>query len=385
MSRPPTVLQTYTIPLTMVKRDMESWIEPIKAEYNQLVYESQAVKPVKLSELEAMEGYQDMELAPSKLVTTVKSPNGKHKARIVICGNLVTKAHEDGSRPKAASVPAADLYAGGADATAIRCMVRKTALMEGWDMGVVDIKGAFLLAPRRRERECLMMTIPPKLLVQVGICPPDERWVIQRAMYGLETSPADWSDFRDRSVKRADFLTKPITVGATWSRFRRFAGLYDMAEPEDLETLKKIGICREWALKGLTVAVELERWKPTTEEHHRIRRLGICAVAAGVCHVVQRWKSHLCCLKRKSRTPRENEPGIGTQLTETRWPRENEPGPNHQLLRENEPSIKKTLKPQSPTSFGNLILGNRFLGITWLTALVKTTSVAKVHRFSTPV
>ena len=68
----------------------------------------------------------------------------------------------------------------------------------------------------------------------------------------------------------ADFLTKPITVGATWSRFRRFAGLYDMAEPEDLETLKKIGICREWALKGLTVAVELERWKPTTEEHHRI-------------------------------------------------------------------------------------------------------------------
>ena len=31
-----------------------------------------------------------------------------------------------------------------------------------------------------------------------------------------------------------------------------------MAKPEDLEILKKIGICREWALKGLTVAVELE-------------------------------------------------------------------------------------------------------------------------------
>lgn len=71
----------------MVKRDLESWIEPIKAEYNQLVYESQAVKPVKLSDLEAMEGYQDMELAPSKLVTTVKSPNGKHKARMREFGN----------------------------------------------------------------------------------------------------------------------------------------------------------------------------------------------------------------------------------------------------------------------------------------------------------
>ena len=44
---------------------------------------------------------------------------------------MVTKAHEDGNRPQAASVPAADLYAGGADATAIRCMVRKTAMMEG--------------------------------------------------------------------------------------------------------------------------------------------------------------------------------------------------------------------------------------------------------------
>ena len=95
----------------------------------------------------------------------------------------------------------------------------------------------------------------------------------------------------------ADFLTKPITVGTTWSRFRRFAGLCDMAEPEDLEILKKIGICREWALKGLTVAVELEKWQPVTESQHRIRRLGICAVATGICHVVQRWKSHLCCLK----------------------------------------------------------------------------------------
>ena len=97
---------------------------------------------------------------------------------------------------------------GGADATAIRCMVRKTAMMEGWDMGVVDINGAFLLAPRRRERECLMMTIPPKLLVQAGIFPHDERWVIQKAMYGLETSPADWSDFRDRSVKRFQWSHK---------------------------------------------------------------------------------------------------------------------------------------------------------------------------------
>ena len=84
----------------------------------------------------------------------------------------------------------------------------------------------------------------------------------------------------------ADFLTKPITVGTTCSRFRMFAGRCDMAEPEDLEILKKIGICRELALKGLTVAVELEKWRPVAESQHRIRKLGICAVATGICHVV---------------------------------------------------------------------------------------------------
>ncbi|CAL1144277.1 unnamed protein product [Cladocopium goreaui] len=288
VSRPPTVLQTYTIPLTMVKRDMESWIEPIKAEYNQLVYESQAVKPVKLSELEA---------------------------------------HEDGNKTQATPVTAADLYAGGADATAIRCMVRKTAMIDGWDMGVLDIKGAFLLAPRRREQECLMMTIPSKLLVQAGICPPEERWVIQKAMYGLETSPADWSSFRDQRVKkfewssngrsfwmrqtvepnvwqlvsseepgRADsdervegfctfYVDDVLVCGPTevikgclnrinqeWNcseaeylsekgmlrfcgmelKLHPFAGLYDMAEPEDLETLKKIGA--QVFNSGVTVA-----------------------------------------------------------------------------------------------------------------------------------
>ena len=57
-------------------------------------------KTGKVKELEAMEGYQTMELAPSKFVTTVKSPNGKRKARIVICGNLVTKLTRMATRSK---------------------------------------------------------------------------------------------------------------------------------------------------------------------------------------------------------------------------------------------------------------------------------------------
>ena len=65
-----------------------------------------------------------------------------------------------------------------------------------------------------------MMTIPPKLLVQAGICPPDERWVIQKAAYGLEASPADWSSFRDQRVKKFE-----------WSSNGRAFWMRQMVEP----------------------------------------------------------------------------------------------------------------------------------------------------------
>jgi len=71
----------------------------------------------------------------------------------------------------------------------------------------------------------------------------------------------------------ADFLTKPSTVGTTWARFRTFAGFYDMAEPGDLESLKKIAICKDWGLKGLAVAVELEKWNLSVEEQKTVSAL----------------------------------------------------------------------------------------------------------------
>ena len=138
-----------------------------------------------------------------------------------------------------------------------------------------------------------------------------------------------------------------------------------MAEPEDLEILRKIGICREWALKGLTVAAGLEKWRPVTESQHRIRKLGICAVATGICHVVQRWKSYLCCLKRKERKPREYEPGLGKPPTERGWLRENEPSPQptSKMPRENEPGINPSNgHHQGPTLFGDSGFGESSFG-----------------------
>ena len=54
--KPPTVLQTYTVPLAAVKQNFDDWVGPIKAECHQLVTESGAVKPVTLQELEKNAG-----------------------------------------------------------------------------------------------------------------------------------------------------------------------------------------------------------------------------------------------------------------------------------------------------------------------------------------
>ena len=221
----------------------------------------------------------------------------------------------------------------------------------------VDVCGPFVkgtdlgVSKRRKVKYALIATIPVP------------QWPTPGETEVLPKDPKEDPEAGSSVELAADFLTKPITVGTTWSRFRVFAGLCDLNEPEDVETLKKIGICREWALKGLTVAVELEKWKPESETQHQIRRLGLVAVGHAICHVVQKWKSHLCCLKRKERPPRENEPGLGKPPTEKGWLRENEPSPNHQMkaLRENEPSIE-TLNPQSSlghdfgkSSFGDCV------------------------------
>ena len=198
---------------------------------------------------------------------------------------------------------------------------------------------------------------------------------------GMETEARGWGGTGSRLPH------KTHDCGTTWTRFRTFAGLYNMAEPEDLETLKKIAICMDWALKGLVVAVKSEKWNPSAEEHKTVTEVGICAVAAG--HVVQRWKHHLCCLKRKGMA-REDEPGnsngeSGNPGSITRWLREDEPslnpvdGPHVKKgwLRENEPSPQPTSKMprenepginpsnghhQGPTLFGDSGFGESSFG-----------------------
>ena len=93
------------------------------------------------------------------------------------------------------------VYASGADGTLIRTVLRHSVLA-GWGCDVTDIKTAFLLAPRvasPNQREAIV--IPPRILVDAKICSPTERWRIQKALYGLPSSPACWALYRDRCMK----------------------------------------------------------------------------------------------------------------------------------------------------------------------------------------
>ena len=85
------VLQTYTVSLTEVKKDIHLWKEPLQAEMEALV-SSGTIRRVRVDQLVDEPGYDKMEVAPAKIVPTIKSPSGKRKARIVICGNMVHPA-----------------------------------------------------------------------------------------------------------------------------------------------------------------------------------------------------------------------------------------------------------------------------------------------------
>ena len=92
------------------------------------------------------------------------------KVRGVVCGNFASSSANE------------DTYASGADATQIRSLA-KLAAMRGWSMAGRDIRTAFLHAPRRDDSKTVVMEVPAIFR---------EVWIIDKAVYGLTTSPKAW-------------------------------------------------------------------------------------------------------------------------------------------------------------------------------------------------
>ena len=216
------VLQTYNVPLQEVRANLAMWRPAILSEYESLTKTTKAVRPV---HKDTLKHRTDVEYAPGKLVTTVKAPHGKMKARLVVCGNMVEASvdaqtedqEKEGLSEYLNKTKSRDTYASGADAAAIRATLRHAG-DRGWGCASIDVRTAFLLAPRRGTG--LLAVRPPKILVSANICSPDERWLVDRALYGLQTSPSDWGVFRDGEMS-----------SWTWSKGNRSFRLECTREP----------------------------------------------------------------------------------------------------------------------------------------------------------
>ena len=204
LQQPAAVLQTYTVPLGTVRKELPEWKDAMAAELRSLMETTKAIRKVEESELTKFPNYQELEMAPAKVVATVKAPSGRRKVRVVICGNLLEKLHRvpgsddvEGRRHGDDESSRFAQYAGGVDGTTLRCVLRKSAAHQ-WAIGTTDVRTAFLLAPRQNSR--LLVCHPPRVLIEAGLCTSTERWVVDGAMYGLPESPKDWGCYRDLYV-----------------------------------------------------------------------------------------------------------------------------------------------------------------------------------------
>ena len=181
------VLQGRTVSNQEVRMNFEEWREPIQKELDTLLGNG-ALVPIDKEKRDQMirEHESTMECIPAKIVAVIKA-GGRRKARLVACGNYAITDH----------ITQEEKTASGADIVSLRTMVRLAA-HRGWSCSSLDIKGAFLLAPRRKKS--LTVLTPPKILKDRGMIPEGLLWQVNKAFYGLVESPADWGSYRDEEL-----------------------------------------------------------------------------------------------------------------------------------------------------------------------------------------
>eukprot|EP00435_Cladocopium_sp_Y103_P069412 s890_g33.t1 len=191
------VLQTKTIPLPEVRKDLGRWKAAIEEEYRSLT-QTGSLRPISAQEAEdlrqsAEQGGVPYDRLPGKAVFTKKAPSGKLKCRGVACGNFM------------ASRPVSETYAGGIDATQVRSVLC-SAVQRSWSIAGTDIKTAFLQVPAGRDKDVIIIN-PPSIFVESGVIGPEELWHVNGNIYGLTTSPRDWSDHRDHVLASFEWRT----------------------------------------------------------------------------------------------------------------------------------------------------------------------------------
>eukprot|EP00435_Cladocopium_sp_Y103_P060274 s601_g22.t1 len=95
-----------------------------------------------------------------------------------------------------------------------------------------DVRTAFLNARRRDESKLVAMSIP-SVFRRLGLARDDEVWIVEMALYGLQTSPKDWGIHRDCTLAKL-----------SWTRLDEngieFKGHFEKTQDENLWRLLEI-------------------------------------------------------------------------------------------------------------------------------------------------
>ena len=183
----------HNVSLEDVKKNIDKWKASAQKEYGNLKDAKDAFTVTKRRNLP-----EGCRVVPGKGVFTVK-PDGqsfRRKTRFVACGNFV---------PADESLP--DLFATGLDASSLRTMLAftSTKVKDGaWQAALTDIRQAFVLAPWIGGPVAIQ---PPSIAVSLGLCEPDDLWLVKKSLYGLREAPAVWAKFRDSVLRGVTWTT----------------------------------------------------------------------------------------------------------------------------------------------------------------------------------
>ena len=213
------VFQTRVVGLAEALARWEVWEGPAQDELNSLISEKGALVNVTWADVRKWrERGVRVTILPSKLVFSIKAPNARHKVRVVACGNMGPPRDESKHEYKES------VFTSSLDITHLRSALAFSA-KRSQEVATVDVRTAFLnadLLPRSRQlaeklaesgesygvqgetqdsvQELVVLT-PPRSLVQRGLVRPSTLWRVDKAMYGLDTSPRDWGLHRNAVLR----------------------------------------------------------------------------------------------------------------------------------------------------------------------------------------
>ena len=132
----------------------------------------------------------------------VKKPigDGTHlkKGRVVVCGNFQQVQPGEETCANTPSFPM------------LRTLI-SLASLQRWAVASWDVSTAFLYAQLPEDH--VVYCRPPNALIRLGLVQPGVVWKLNKALYGLRTSPKAWEEERDEKLQNLTWNLNGQQVG----------------------------------------------------------------------------------------------------------------------------------------------------------------------------